>query len=157
MEIRILRPTGEETEEYHRMRAALWPAHDPDILRKEALLILAGKTFYKDELSWTVFAAVRPDGRPGGFLELTVYPRLDFTRHAPVGYIEGWYVDPDLRGQGVGRALVDAAIRHLQEAGIREIASDADLWRLGSHFAHLALGFEQVRDDGECAYYRKQI
>ena len=27
----------------------------------------------------------------------------------PVGYVEGWYVDPDVRRKGVGKALVAAA------------------------------------------------
>ena len=139
------------------MRAALWPLHDPDLLRKEALMVLANQPFYRDELSWTVFIALRQTGQPGGFLELTVYEKLDFCRESPVGYIEGWYVDPDLRGQGVGRELVETAIRHLQENGIREIASDVELDNLTSHLAHVALGFEQTHDDGVCAFYRKEI
>lgn len=139
------------------MRAALWPLHDPELLRKEALMVLASQPFWRDELSWTVFAAQRQDGRLGGFLELTVYEKLGFCRHSPVGYIEGWYVDPDLRGQGVGRSLVETAVRHLQDLGIREIASDAELDNLVSHLAHMALGFEQTHDDGECAFYRKEI
>lgn len=75
---------------------------------------------------------------------------LDQRKHAPgyegspVAFIEGWYVDPPVRGIGVGRALVDAATRLANDAGFAEIASDSELENPGAIAAHLALGFDEI-------------
>lgn len=61
-----------------------------------------------------------------------------------VGYLEAWYVDPDQRGQGIGRALVTAAEEWAVSQGCREMASDADLDNLISQQAHQRLGYAEV-------------
>jgi aminoglycoside 6'-N-acetyltransferase I len=61
-----------------------------------------------------------------------------------VGYVEGWYVDPDLRGKGVGRTLVSRAEIWAREMGFTELASDAELRNDGSIRAHHALGFHET-------------
>jgi hypothetical protein len=42
-----------------------------------------------------------------------------------VAYLEGWYVDRDVRRHGIGAALVHAAEAWARERGYRELASDA--------------------------------
>jgi aminoglycoside 6'-N-acetyltransferase I len=63
---------------------------------------------------------------------------------SPVGFLEGWYVVPERRRQGIGRALVDAAEVWARELGCRELASDALVDNRVSAEAHRALGFEEV-------------
>ena len=41
--------------------------------------------------------------------EASVRPLADGCTTQPVGYIKGWFVDSDVRRQGVGRKLVEAA------------------------------------------------
>ncbi len=65
-------------------------------------------------------------------------------RLAPVGYIEGWYVDEDVRHQGVGRTLVEAAESWARWRGCRQMASDTKLWNTISHQAHGAVGYEEI-------------
>jgi aminoglycoside 6'-N-acetyltransferase I len=90
-----------------------------------------------------VFVAAREDGRLGGFLELSVRNYAEgCTGDTP--YVESWYVDEDLRGKGVGRALMDAAERWARERGYADLASDALLENSLSHAAHKALGFDMV-------------
>src|SRR5690606_28928841 len=60
---------------------------------------------------------------------------------SPVGYIEGWYVLPAWRRQGVGAMLVEAAERWAAEQGCAEMASDIELDNAASLKAHMALGF----------------
>jgi len=157
MKIRFIRRTYQEEEDYHRMRYALWSHHSEQELRDEMTLILIGDNFYKNELSWTVLVAVRDNGSLGGFIEITIYPKLESYEESPIGYIEGWYVDPDLRKQGVGRDLVKAAEAYVKEAGCKAIASDVEHHNRGSQKAHVALGFEATHEDQEGIFYYKSL
>lgn len=67
-------------------------------------------------------------------------PRDAAARLCP--YVEGWWVDPDLRKQGIGRALFAAIESWCREHGFTELASDARVDNLDSQAAHAALGFE---------------
>ena len=61
-----------------------------------------------------------------------------------MAYLEGWYVEPGSRRQGVGRALVAAAEQWAIEQECTEFGSDALLDNLTSAAAHRALGFEET-------------
>lgn len=120
-----------------RMRRALWPGslsdHDAETLRY----------FEKGNGNLLVLVA-EVDGRAVGFLELDQRKYAPGCEGSPVAFIEGWYVDPHVRGTGVGRALVDAATRLANDAGFAEIASDSELENSGAIAAHLALGFDEI-------------
>jgi aminoglycoside 6'-N-acetyltransferase I len=74
----------------------------------------------------------------------TVGSRAEGCDSTPVGYIEGWYVDEDMRRCGVGRALVEAAEAWARSRGCRQMASDAVLGNEVSLQAHGALGYEAL-------------
>jgi aminoglycoside 6'-N-acetyltransferase I len=59
-----------------------------------------------DFSSETVFVWERETGGLGGFISLSLRPWAEGCVAEPVPYIEGWCVASDLRGSGVGRALV---------------------------------------------------
>jgi aminoglycoside 6'-N-acetyltransferase I len=63
-------------------------------------------------------------------------------------------VDADLRGTGVGRALMVAAEEWARAQGFTELASDALLDNSVSHAAHEALGFEVVE---KIVVFRKSL
>lgn len=90
-----------------------------------------------------VFVCERDDGRLAGFLELSVRNYAEECA-GPTPYVESWYVDSDVRLQGVGRALMTAAEEWASGAGYREMASDAVLQNDLSHRAHKAVGFSEV-------------
>ena len=129
------------------MRDALWPGILESQHRAEMMA-------YRSTPSWTVFVADRGDGRLGGFLELGQRPTADGCASSPVPYIEGWYVDRDLRQSGVGRALVRAAEQHAKNAGFTEIASDCVLDNEVSRLAHASLGHEEVH---RSIHFRKSL
>ena len=95
------------------------------------------------------------DGGPIGFAEASL--RRDYVNGcetSPVAFLEGIYVMPHARGQGVGRAL-DAAVRDWAIVrGCREYASDALLDNRESHAFHAALGFEETE---RIVYFRRVL
>ena len=79
-----------------------------------------------------------------GFAEVGARSVADGCETSPVAYLEGWFVDADMRRQGVGAALIHAAEAWAREKGFREFASDAELENIQSQQAHVALGFREV-------------
>ena len=70
-------------------------------------------------------------------------PRADCVTDA-VGYLEGWFVEPEFRRHGVGRDLVRGAERWARQKGCTEMASDAEVGNDLSLEAHLKLGYEET-------------
>jgi aminoglycoside 6'-N-acetyltransferase I len=60
-----------------------------------------------------------------------------------VGYVEGRYVDPDVRRHGIGRSLVAAEAWALSK-GCRQMASDALIDNAVSIESHARLGYREV-------------
>ena len=79
-----------------------------------------------------------------GLVEVGSRPYAEDCETSPVGYIEGWWVDDDMRRHGVGRALLATAEDWARGMGYTEMASDALLDNLTSHAAHRACGYEEV-------------
>ena len=91
-----------------------------------------------------VIVADRGDGRLGGFVEIGSRNYAEGCDTTPVAYLEGWYVDTDLRRSGLGTRLLGEAEAWALERGYRELASDAELHNAVSQQAHIASGFEEV-------------
>jgi aminoglycoside 6'-N-acetyltransferase I len=137
MENTRIRPaTCADKGEWLRMRLALWPDDTDEQLDAEMAKLL-------DDPETAVFVAERRDGRLGGFIEAGTRPYAEHCHTSPVGYIEGWYVDTDLRRQGVGSLLVRAAEDWARARGLREMASDTWLDNEISFHSHLALGYQE--------------
>ena len=77
-----------------------------------------------------------------GWAEVRLRSHADGCETSPVGYLEGWYVAPARRRQGVGGALVAAFEAWARTRGCVEVASDTALENRASEAAHLSLGFE---------------
>ena len=134
----IIRPLAPaDREEWLRMRLALWPDDTQDALSAEMDKMFATQPV-------VVFVAERPGGGLGGFVEAGTRPYAEDCETSPVGYIEGWYVDPDLRQQGVGGRLVRAAESWARGLGLQEMASDTWIWNETSIQAHLSLGYHEA-------------
>lgn len=66
-----------------------------------------------EEARLTLFAAMNGDGHIAGMLTLTNCPTLTGDKY----WIEDVIVRNEFRGQGIGRALVKAAVSHVKESG----------------------------------------
>jgi len=60
-------------------------------------------TEYLEGKEKVVFVAAARSRRLSGFLEATIRPFAEGCETEPVGYIEGWYVDADVRRRGTGK------------------------------------------------------
>jgi aminoglycoside 6'-N-acetyltransferase I len=101
-----------------------------------------------------VFVVDRGNGSLAGFVEAGTRSIADGCKLNPVGYIEAWYVDPDIRRSGYGRKLIDAAEDWAREQGYTEMASDALIDNEVSHAAHRNIGYEEV---SRVITYRKSL
>ncbi len=79
-----------------------------------------------------------------GLAELSIRAYAEGCRTDRVAYLEGWYVAPHVRRQGVGKALVTAAEQWGRAQGCTEFASDAMVDNDTSAAAHRAAGFTDV-------------
>jgi aminoglycoside 6'-N-acetyltransferase I len=101
-----------------------------------------------------VFVCARGEGGLCGLAEVSIRPYADGCETDDVGYLEAWYVDPDCRGQGAGRALVMAAEAWARAQGCLEMASDTDLENVTSQAAHQRLGFAET---GRVVQFAKRL
>ena len=105
----IRSPRVEERDERVRMRRALWPTClDEEHLAEFGLFLQGGHDNSPASCRYAVgeiaaWVAERPAGGLCGFLEASIRPYAEGSEAQPVGYIEGWFVDPDMRKRGVGR------------------------------------------------------
>lgn len=134
----------DDADEYFRMRDLLWPGSKDDH-RAEIDAYFRGTS--RDVV--VTFVLDRDDQRDsgrrlGGFLELNVRNYAEGSREPRVPYVEGWFVDDDVRRRGAGGLLMTAAEEWAREHGFHELASDAELDNDVSLAAHGALGFEEV-------------
>ena len=131
------------------MRDELWPdsreTHPGDVDR-----------FFSGEARDPLAALIAKDdtGRALGFAELSMRSYAEGGSTDNVAFLEGWFVVPEARGRGVGRALVAASEEWARSQGCSEFASDAQPDNETSIAAHLALGFS---DEGLVRCFSKKL
>lgn len=138
----------EDAAEWLRMRLALWP-DEPEKEAREIADFLAGKRLPFMEAA---FVSPRPERGLCGLSEVAIHAEAPGCLTERIGYLEAWWVDPDARGQGIGRALAEAAENWARAAGCQEMASDTDPGYPLSPAAHAALGYATVQ-----WHFRKEL
>ena len=131
------------------MRQALWPEADAGELAEEVATYLAGR----GPLAMVMLCEAE-DAALLGMIELSLRSHADGCRSSPVPFVEGWYVVPEARRQGVGAALMAAAEAWARAGGYSELASDTQLDNDAGNRAHAGCGFEEV---GRAVHFRKSL
>ena len=132
-----LTPGHPAVPEYARLRKCMWEI-DPVLNNEEVEQIVA------DADDWAVFIASMEDGAAVGFIEVWRREYAEGASSSPVGYVEGWYVEPDFRCRGIGRMLIEAGEDWSRSHGCTEMASDTEIDNGGSIRAHQHLGYTEV-------------
>lgn len=132
--------TRRDAAEWLRLRRALWPEGSEAEHRAEIERFLAGEAHEPV----AVLLAEDDAGQILGLAELSIRPCAEGCATGRVAYLEGWFVVPDARRRGVGRALVAEAARWGRGQGCTEFASDTRSDNRASAAAHRALGFTEV-------------
>lgn len=136
--LKIRPATADDGAEWARMRRALWPDCSPARSKLEM------RELFSDPEKFGILVLDRGDGRLGGFVELALRDGVDGAKREVTAYVEGWWVDEDLRGKAWGRKLIAAAERWAAQRGMAELASDAELWNEAGIAAHRRVGFREV-------------
>lgn len=139
-----------DVADWATLRDALWPGEGTMARTEQVRGILDGPP--DAEAAWIARDAA---GRAIGLAEASL--RRDYVNGcetSPVGFLEGIYVDPAARRQGVARRLCAAAEAWARSLGCTEFASDAAADAVGSQHMHRALGFEETE---RVVYFRKAL
>jgi len=121
------------------MRNALWPDEESSH-RSELNKHFTGEHSHIDQ----VLLYETEGGDAVGFVELRVRNYAEGSEEHEVPFLEGWFVAPEHRRQGVGRALIAASEEWARARGFDELASNALLENTDSLAAHEAVGFEEI-------------
>jgi len=143
---------GDE-DELAELRALLWP--DGTVVEHRGEVQKLIQSGMSGTLPAAVLVAIDASEGLAGFLEVGLRSHADGCDVArAVGYVEGWFVREEMRGQGIGKQLMKAAEDWSRAQNCREIASDALMDNMESREAHSALGFEVV---DLCVHFRKGL
>lgn len=145
----IERCTSVEQLGWLELRQALWTDCATEVQLLEMAEHVAIPQRFAD------FVAYSDWGKPVGLAEAAM--RTDYvngTTSTPVAFLEGIYVLPESRRQGVAASLVAAVCGWARECGCGELASDAALENPLSHAVHRALGFEETE---RVVFFRKRL
>jgi len=125
--------------EWLELGIALWPDYKnkKDELKREFNDIL--------ESSKETAFLCKDSKESVAFINLSI--RSDYVQGSgtsPVGYVEGIYVNPKYRKQGLAKELIKIAEQWSFKNGCKELGSDAELENINSQKFHKNLGFKEV-------------
>lgn len=147
-EITVRQLNESDLSEWLRLRQLLWDETPEQEHRDEMLDILDHPEFQ------LVIVADAGGGQLIGFLEVSIRPFAEDCDTENVGYLEGWFVEPEYRRTGIGRNLVSNAESWARSRGCTEMASDAEVGNVNSIEAHRQLGYEET---SRLVHLRKEI
>ena len=139
----IIRLDTSHIEEWMALRVRLYGEMTDNKNRNEVDGLLTKSSLNPEKalvLGWNI------KGRLQGFLEMDI--RIDYVPGSnfgsSVGYLEGIYVTPSLRRQGIATKLFSEAENWCKDNGISQIGSDAVIGNEIGLTVHAKLGFSEV-------------
>ena len=147
MDVTIREMGFEDRAIWSDMRFGLWPDTTPADHLQDIATLLA------DPEQWA-FIVTANGNIPAGFVEIAIRKYANGCTERPVAFLEGLWVAPAFRRQGIGARLIAHAEHFLRAKGFREFCSDALLDNADSHAAHAGWGFAETE---RVIYFRKAL
>lgn len=141
--------TDPDSEQWLELRSALWPQTE----REEHFAEMA--KFASEPGKYVQFIFYAAGDNAAGLAEASL--RSDYvngTESLPVAFLEGLYVSPEYRRQGLAAALVNEIKIWASEKSCKELASDVSLDNTGSQSFHEAIGFKETE---RVIYYKMSV
>lgn len=137
--MKLVALTSVPNRDWLRLRKALWPDGSDAEFEEEMAGFVAAPDRYGQ------FMATADDGTPIGLAEVSLrHDYVNGTETSPVAFLEGLYVAPHARRQGVARTMLLAVRAWAQARGCTELASDTQVENTLSQAVHAQLGFTET-------------
>jgi GNAT superfamily N-acetyltransferase len=124
-----------DLEGWVKLRHALWPHHDHAALTRGAKTIL-------DSQQDICFLATDESSQVVGFIEGAIHKAPT----GPYAHVGGWYVAPELRGQGNGKDLMSQFEQWCLHRAICLLTSDTTAAYPVSRQAHEGCGLREIHE-----------
>ncbi len=135
---RVRRLLEKDISEWFRLRKLLWDESTNEEHKSEM------RDIFEHIETQLVLVAETSGEKLVGFLEASIRPFVEDCHSEDVGYLEGWFVEPEYRQNGIGGKLVRTAENWARSKGCAEMASDAEIGNELSLTAHQNLGYEET-------------
>jgi len=135
--MQIVEVTHESLSDWKRMRQAVYPDVSDAFHDNEMDLILSAP-------DTTCFLGFSESREAVAMLELSMRNYVDGCLGGPVGYVEGIYLKPGIRGTGNGRRLIEFAANWFRSRGCRDMAADAELDNTAAQEFLSRTGFDET-------------
>ena len=133
----IVKATAKDLWAITKFALLLWPEHETQQLYEEMQL-------YLTDPESALFVA-KEDSAVFGFAQCSLrHDYVEGAESAPVGYLEGIFVEESRRRRYVAKMLVEACENFAREKGCREFASDCEIHNQRSIAFHRGVGFTEA-------------
>jgi aminoglycoside 6'-N-acetyltransferase I len=136
--MRLIVESSEQTIDHlAKLALDLWPDNDYEELKNEYSSLLKSD---KDKVFLYLI-----DDLPKAFIQLSI--RVDYvegSETSPVGYVEGIFVNPDYRRQGISNELMKKGEEWIKKQGCKQIGSDIESDNITSYQFHMKIGFKEA-------------
>lgn len=151
IDLTLRTPKPDEYEAWHRLwdgYNAFYERTGPAAVPEEITRLTWDRFFDAYEPMHVIVAEA--EGRLVGLVHF-IYHR-NTTMRGPVCYLQDLFADPDQRGKGIGRALIEAVYDHAREAG-----SERVYWQTHETNATAMRLYDQVATHSGFVVYRKAL
>jgi len=145
---RVRQLEEKDFQEWRRLRRLLWD----EVSDEEHLEEM--RDIFEHTDTQLVLVGETEKGNLIGFLEASIRPFVEDCLTDYVGYLEGWFVEPEFRRSGIGRELVRRAEEWARGKGCIEMASDSEIDNDLSVKAHSNLGYTET---SRLVHWRKEL
>ncbi|ABR48402.1 GCN5-related N-acetyltransferase [Alkaliphilus metalliredigens QYMF] len=134
---KIVEASEKTIDSLTKLAIDLWPDNEYEDLKNEYFSLLKSENH-------KVFLCI-VDDLPIAFIQLSI--RSDYVEGSesnPVGYVEGIFVNPNLRRQGISKELMIKGEEWVKEKGCKQIGSDIEYDNDTSYHFHMNIGFKEA-------------